>query len=689
MQSHSWHDPHMIRAIKSLFRALYATLGVFLFMFVFFHIGSALYASSLAAKTVGALQGGIAKDTSHLKEGGDAVAKNNLLIDALLAGNIENLLPILQEEKNRRDIRLIGITNAEGVILGRTWLNSRIGNNVFLTTPQGRIVSSGKSVESIEVSGLNPAQLNITTGRPIMQGSTMIGSLFASYPMDDAYAVRFRNAYLNKGTEVIFYTKDFGIYGNSFSDSEIRKLTNSYFNSGSEWIRGGNSDKTLFFKDNSFYLVENIIFSGLEGNPGGALLFIPRRDISPIANLTTAFLTLLVFVFFALRYHIRTQGEERGWRYYALILIFSLPILGLAFFALYAQNSGFLQLKRVPYTLYNSTLRFQPEWGIYDETFEQHFSIIADSGDDPINAVQIGFTFDPKAVEIKTLDTASSSCSYIIESVINMQSGMARFSCVILDSGGDRRSYLIADVVAMPRRAGAFSLSFDATQTKVLANDGLGTDVLRAAQGGNYIVGNFDSKAVSDTTGAASKGIPLVVFSPTHPNQNRWYNARTARFVWRGKPGAVYAYVFNSSPDTTPSRTRTIQDSMVDLSIPGDGIFFFHLQLASGGPVAHYRVQTDTTPPSVVSINFSEGKVVAGDIVRFSFEAEDIGSGIGRNYYVDLGNRLFLPVGSQLFIPFLEAGDKKIALRVYDNAGNYSEKSQIIHVEAPRGTTPF
>jgi hypothetical protein len=122
---------------------------------------------------------------------------------------------------------------------------------------------------------------------------------------------------------------------------------------------------------------------------------------------------------------------------------------------------------------------------------------------------------------------------------------------------------------------------------------------------------------------------------------------------------------------------------MIDIPVPGDGIYYFHLQLASGGEVAHYRIQSDLSPPVITAMNISETDVTEGDVARFSFDAQDLVSGIQRNYYVDLGSHLFLPVGQELFVPFLDAGDQTLTLRVYDAAGNYSEKSQVIRV-APK-----
>ncbi len=676
----------MVRTGKSLLKALYGAIGVFVVLFVLFHIGGALYVSSIATKASTAFQSGIADDLAYLKKQGDAVAENELVAKYLLAKDSENLITELKKEKDARNIGLMGVADSEGVVIGRTRTSGRRGDNVFLTTPLGRVVANGTSVESVEsTSGFDPIQIFLSTGRPIMHQGEMIGALFSNYLADDAYAVRFKKTYLSPGTEILFYRKGVGIYGDSFADPETRNLINSYFNSGSLWLQGENSGKTISLRDGTFYLVENIIFPGLEQSPGGALLFIPRKDISSVANLTTALVTLFVFIILALCYHVRFRREEKGWRYRVTLLLVSIPIFSAVIIALYAQNIGFLKLTHIPYPLYNSTLRLQPEFGIYDTDFEQRFSIVVDTGDENINAVEAGLVFDPSAVTIKALDTANSKCSYIIENSVDSLLGKAKIACVIIKSGGERGSLTIADVVVVPKHPGTFTLSFDKENTKVLANDGLGTDVLRTAQSGSYRVDAFDaSLSTTGTTKTKTPARSFVVFSPTHPNESRWYNNDTARFVWKGKSGAVYKYEFNTSADTIPSSAHTVQNNSVEIPIPGDGIFYFHLQLAAGGPVAHYRIQRDRTPPSIVAINLSTDKVVAGDVVRVSFEGEDAGSGIQKNYYVDLGDHLFLPIGSELFVPFLSPGDQKIVLRVYDSAGNFSEKFKIIHVENPQ-----
>lgn len=681
---HSWRDPHIICSIKCLLRALYITLGVFLFFFVSFHIGGALYTSHISTKSFHAFETGIARDLAYLKEQGDEIAKDDSLQKYLLDRDSQKLIELTKKEISERGIGLMGVADENGILLSRTLSQGNLGNNIFLVNPVGRVVAQGKSAQSVEATvGFDPKQIFLNTGRPIMRDGRMIGALTANYLTDNAYAVRFRDAYLSRGVEVVFYNKNGGVFGNSFSDKEIRNLISSYFNSSSDWIKNGSSGKTISFKDGSFYLVENFIFPGLEQSPGGALIFIPRMDVSNIANIVTTLFILCVFIFLALRHHFKSKavhGEEHGWRYYALLMFISIPVAALSLFTLHLENLGYLKLERIPYTLYNSTLRLQPEFGVYSMGFEQHFSIVVDTGDEDINAVEIGLLFDPDAIEVKSLDTANSSCSYVIENKIDSAAGKANLSCVILKSNGERGSLPIADVFIVPKRIGAFTLSFDKKDTKVLASDGLGTDVLRMSQSGSYQVNDFDpSLFATDSNSVAGKS--FVVFSPTHPNRSRWYNSDTARFVWIGKPDDVYKYEFDNFPDTIPSNSRTVQDSTVTIPVTGDGIFYFHLQLASGGPIAHYRIQADHTPPSINAMHLSSKRIIAGDVVRFSFEAQDLGSGVQQNYYVDLGNHLFLPTGSQLFIPFLEAGDQTVVLRVYDSADNYAEKSQIIHVD--------
>jgi hypothetical protein len=678
---HSWSDPHMIRTFRSLGRVFYITVGTFVILFAITHIAGSLYSSTLLIKQTNAFRAGIASEEAYLKLHGDQVAADPELISAISEGDRNKTLAILTAQATAHLIPRIALTDTEGTIVSRTASPGKFGDNIFLTTSVGRAASYGNSVQSIEMTSFGN-QMYITTARPVLDDGHFAGVLLANHVFDDGYATHIRDEYLWPGVELVFYSKQYGVNANSFSNPDTRSIINSYFNTGSEWVANGTTGKTIDFGNGHVYVVANIIFPGLEQSSGGVLIFIPRVDLSAEVNMLTSILTLIVFVFMALRMHFAAKSEERGWRYYLLLAVVCVPVFSLTVFALQAYSIGRIHLGRVPYALYNSTMRLQPAFGIYSIGFQQRFSVVVDTGDEPVNAVQIRLNYNPKLVSFDALDTASSSCSYIIENTIDQNAGTADLSCIILDSAAGQQSLTIGDALVTPKSVGSFSLSFDPKNTHVLANDGLGTDVLRMTQDSSYSADTFSSALFGGSTSATTTGRQFVVFSTTHPNQSQWYNSRDAKFVWLGKPGAIYRYAFDSASDTVPTNEYTTQQTQLDIPVPGDGIYYLHLQLASGGPIAHYRVRSDMTAPRIVRLASSKSDITAGDVVRFSFEAEDAQSGVQRNFYINLGDHLFLPVGSQLYVPFLEAGDQSVTLRVYDSAGNYSEKTETIHVQS-------
>ncbi len=662
----------MHRTAKSLTFALYATLAFYAIVFVTVHIAGTFYNEQKAENERHKLSAGLTKDTARLMLAGDTIATHDSIISALNENNRTKLLAELKRELAVYPIGLMGVADKYGVVLARTLSPSKYGDNVFLTAPAGRVVSTGKPVSSIEMSGF-ANQLFMTTARPVKNGGTMIGALFANYLLDNQYAAYFQETYMSPSTKVVFYTKNYGVYGNGFAGTPQEKIIESYFTTGSEWIASGLSGKTVFFDDGSSYIVENVIFPGLETSPGGALLFIPRADTTTKASIIIASITLLFFICLAIRIH-RKHREIRGPKYYRTLIIFSIPVFVLVFITFSLQNTNRTILRHVPYTLYNSTMHLQPNSGIYNIGSEQSFDISVETGDEAINAVQARLTFDPKAVTVKEISTTGSVCTYVIEDSIDPIAGTIDFSCAIIGDKGGQETARIATIITAPRTVGSFDLRFDDSHSKVLANDGLATNVLRTTENGSYRVGDFD------LTGVDKNKRAFMVYSPTHPNQGRWYSNPTASFTWIGKTDAVYRYAFDTNPTTQPTNAETVTGNKATIDIPGDGIFYFHLQLTDGGPIAHYRIQADQTPPTISALRASQTEIMAGDVVRFNFNAIDTGSGVQKNYYIDLGNHLFLPAGAQLYIPFVESGNQKITLRVYDGAGNYSEKSEVISV---------
>lgn len=672
---------HFLRAVRGISHILYIAVGIFLALFVVFHIGNSFYIAWTIESQQTLVRHGLEESRANLQRDVLAIAEEPRLNSALKEKNRSEVLGLIQEEARRRNLSGLTIADDNGVAIGRTINQGRYGDNIFLTSSIGRAVSEGGTIQSIEQNTAG-TRLYLIGGQPIVSDNLQIGGLFASVFLNDAFAAQFKERYLPIDAEIIFYTKGGGVFGNSFTNTEIRTDLNSYFNSGSDWIKNSETNKTVTLQDGRSFSVVNEVFKGIEQESGGALLFIPRHDVSMMANIIATIIAVLVFIALALRRHLR-HPEERGFWYTVTLIVAALLASGIAFLLMHLQTAGRTPLTHVPYPLYNSTMRLEPESGIFDTVSEQSVAVIVDTGDESINTVQVRLTFDPSALTVISLEPSAENCPLVVEKTIDQVGGAVTISCVLPGrQGGAQRSLAVADLRFIPVQSGTFAISFDQNQTRVLANDGLATDVLRASQDGSYRFYEFDPSLVDDA--APADGRQFIVYSPSHPNESRWYNLTKARFVWRGAPGAVYRYAFDSSPDTTPTDGQPVQGTKVELPIPGNGIYYFHLQLAAGGPVAHYRIRSDITPPTITSMDVSQANITQGDVVRFSFDASDAASGIQKNYYVDLGNRLFLPIGNTLFVPFLVEGDQDITLRVYDSAGNYSERTETIRVKAKK-----
>ena len=100
--------------------------------------------------------------------------------------------------------------------------------------------------------------------------------------------------------------------------------------------------------------------------------------------------------------------------------------------------------------------------------------------------------YNPEIVEIVDIIKENSICrtDMFIEKNINNESGELNIACIMPNFSTGIKKGLVAKLVLQPKKEGSFMLDFT-EDSQVLANDGLGTDVLRTAIGGFYIVENF------------------------------------------------------------------------------------------------------------------------------------------------------------------------------------------------------
>ncbi len=632
----------------------------------------ALESAYFGSKT-GEILNGIADDEHYVYGRMEALAATPDFARFIRQDDLPNIASTIQEEGTATGLDAIVVTDANGVVLAREKAPTSVGDYIFQSTTYGQQLAEGNSTVSVEKGTDLP--LIVIAGFPVKENGTMVGAVFGGYSIDDAYAHAFRGRYLSGNTDLIFYAKAAGVVGTTFEDPKTKALIDTYFNTGSDWIENAQTDQAVTIEGKSYFL-KNIPLPGIDGSAGGVLVLY-RNSNTRIGLIFSAIIALL-FLLIVLSFH-TLRVPRQGRRYeYLLLGIFSAVIFSVAFLeAELVLGRQQIIIQPPPYPIYNSTLSLVPDSGIFDLSSEQQIAVRVLTGGEAINAAQIDLSFDPSKLRVTDILTANSFCSpgMFLEKNIDNANGMVQVACGTPNPGlsGDGT---VVTLVVQGLQPGDATIDF-ASGTEVLANDGLGTDVLRLAT--NADLRFMDERKPTMLNGMAS----VLPFSPTDPNGSRWYNQPDVLMLWKGVPGERYLYAVDNTPTIgSLAGASTTDGTSITLHGLTDGIWYFHMapeENGAVGPIADYRIMIDITPPTPPVIRASQTAVSAGQVIRLSFESTSTPSPLASNYYVKFDNGAFLPTASPLYIA-LPAGVHTIVVRAFDQAGNYADSNITLNV---------
>lgn len=601
---------------------------------------------------------GIQQTLEHLELQGNELAQDPYIIQALLERDDYALLSYTKEEVVRRNIGMVGVADKNGIILSRSLTSAKRGDNAFLTGPIGRALlsddSTQNSVENTKFNGID--QVFFTTGRFVYLGSEKIGALFANQLADDAFARKFRDAYLPK-SEVVFYTVDGGVYGSSFdkNDPVLEAVQNIILPEG-EWVLGEDFVKIITL-NHELYLVRNAHIQGLEGIATGVSVFTPLPWLDPLIYIAPLVILLSILSFFPIR--LIMKGHLKGWvrrlcvtLYFAQILFWALVIT--LIWLNYVQKYRYLDEKT--FSIYNSVLSLKPESGVFLTNTEQKVDIYLHAGEE-INAYQIDLQFDPIMIEPKSLAVIEGACPLSVARETGV-AGLISFSCTIPLGKSDFGDGKVATFVFEGRKAGVTSISFAST-TAVYANDGLATSVLRADTGAQY--------TFQDVLATRK---PSLFYSFTHPNENRWYKKDVTKVVWQPADEAMLT-LYTKSGERVGNK---IGQGRAEFFLPHDGEYIIAVSDLSGKErLGEIVVKKDTTPPEPFKLKSSSLEIDSGDVIRFEAKASDATSGLQRMVYVQINEGIFYPTRDSFSVPFESKGNYRVTVKVFDLAGNSRE----------------
>ncbi|XOU93986.1 MAG: cohesin domain-containing protein [Candidatus Kerfeldbacteria bacterium] len=279
-----------------------------------------------------------------------------------------------------------------------------------------------------------------------------------------------------------------------------------------------------------------------------------------------------------------------------------------------------------------------------------------------INAVKTTITYPTDLLEVVKVSRGGSFLTlWIKEPIVEESAGIISLAGGI-PGGSMVLDGKIATITFKTKIPGVGEVDFDNESTKVLLNDGLGTEVEL-----NKISGIF---SVSDTTF-------INIESSTHPEESTWYKNNNFNVEWEQKKDAIYSYILSNYSDEEPDNNRESTTGKVNFSDLADGVYYFILKEKIGDGdwevIGKRRAMIDSKAPLDIDTVISKEPTLYDGKYILIFSTTDKGSGI--DYYdVKEGDKSTTHVTSPYILED-QSRSNLITVTAFDRAGNYTQKN--------------
>jgi len=308
-------------------------------------------------------------------------------------------------------------------------------------------------------------------------------------------------------------------------------------------------------------------------------------------------------------------------------------------------------------------------------------SIYVNTGGRDVNAVQVELQFPPDKLQVSSPTTGKSFISvWISQPTYSNIEGTASFVGGLPSPGINTSSGLVSTITFRAKAPGTAIISFK-DSSQVLSDDGRGTDILSSISGAKYEL------VIPPPEGP-------IVSSPTHPDQNKWYQDNNPAFNWE-KAEDVTDFSYSLSKNATGVSDNSSEGDATTVSYDDldDGLWYFHIKSKranSWGGLTHFPVYIDKTSPAKFGLEVEPSKRTSNRSPSISFITTDALSGID-HYEVKVISKdlesgpaiFFTEQVSPYRIPAQELGSYDIVVRAYDRAGNYRDASVKIKIVLP------
>ena len=331
----------------------------------------------------------------------------------------------------------------------------------------------------------------------------------------------------------------------------------------------------------------------------------------------------------------------------------------------------------------------------------QSFSTVlrVNTGGTAINVAEGSIVFDEGRLSVVSISKTGSVFSiWPTEPKFSNAEGTIEFAGGVPSPGYSGSSGLVMTITFKRLRLQGIA-EINLVSGGILANDGLGTNILSGLGKASYNIGSStistpapQIQGVSTTsTPSVFSSVPRVLItSTTHPDQNRWYSGKNPLFKWELPAGTTQVVlVLGTRPDSVPRVVYSPPIKEKTIADVADGVWYLNAQFrtASGlGLIESFKFSVDTKAPADFEITRSDINDPTNPRPELLFESSDKPSGIDR-YEMKVGNGQWIIINPELAgqpyaMPLQRYGTNVVEVRAFDKAGNYSSAKTTIQIKA-------
>lgn len=326
-----------------------------------------------------------------------------------------------------------------------------------------------------------------------------------------------------------------------------------------------------------------------------------------------------------------------------------------------------------------ASLGVSPATGVYQANGTFSVNVFVNTDGQSVNAAEGTLSFNPNQLSVVAVNRSSSIFNlWVTEPTFSNSAGTISFSGG-LPSGytGSRGTIMTVTF----RTAGAGTARVQFSNGSVLANDGRGTNVLTAMNGGNFTIqaqsAAPEPEIIEYVAPANTPAAPNIT-SSTHSDPDAWHDSNTAELSWTLPSGITgVRTLLDAQPTTIPTRVYEDPISSITLEDLDEGVSYFHLQFRNAdgwGRVSHYRLAVDTENPTAIEISQLEDNDYANPIQTLNISVEDETSEVLRFRVKVDGDQPYefikQTATSSLVLDALEPGYHSVIIEAFDQAGN-------------------